>query len=200
MGTAAGPGAAPGAHEDPRRLIAVLFVVGTVMAILVGYLGETGRIGGPIPGTYPNAGGGAPACQGSNRTGSYHFVLIAGERGSYTFNGTSPGPCLVVGLNSQVQITFRVDPNAMMNHSFDIIPAAGLANATPVFSGAGFTGPARFSGLAPGSELNFTFTASTAGSYRYICEMSGHYALGMYGLFSVAAPSVTSTGTAGSIR
>lgn len=197
MGTAIGPGAPPPTQEDPHRLIAILFVVGTVMAILVGYLGETGKIGGPIPGTYSSSGGGLPSCEGHNTTGSYHFVLIAGERGTYTFNGTSPGPCLVVGLNSQVTISFRVDPNATTNHSFDIIPATGPTNVTPVFPGAGLTGPQRFAGLSPGSERNFTFNATAAGSYRYVCEVSGHFDLGMYGAFTVAAPSVSTTGAIG---
>lgn len=198
MASAPAPGAPSPAHEDPRRLIVVLFVVGTVMAILVGYLGETGRIGGPIPGTYSGSGGAAATCEGHNTTGSYHFVLIAGERATYTFNGTSPGPCLLVGLNSQVEITFRVDPNATVNHSFDIVPATGPTNVTPVFPGAGLTGPQRFAGLPPGSERNFTFQATAAGAYRYVCEVSGHFDLGMFGSFTVAAPSATTTGAVGS--
>jgi FtsP/CotA-like multicopper oxidase with cupredoxin domain len=185
------PAGSPSAeHHDPRKLVAVLFVIGTAMAILVGYFGETGSLGGTIPGTYPGTGGHTVVCgthEGGDATGSYHFELIAGENATYTYNDTSPGPCLEVGVNSTVEITVSVAANAGTNHSFDIIPAAGPTNVSPVFPGAGLTGAQRFSGMAPGTERNFTFTATSAGLYRYVCEVPGHADLGMYGYFNVSA-------------
>jgi plastocyanin len=193
-------GASHEAHVDPRKLVVVLFVIGTVMAILVGYLGESGVIGGGVPGTYPPATKTATAIcathEGSSTTGSYHFWLVAGENATYTYNGTSPGPCLEVGVNSTVEITVSVASNAGTNHSFVIIPATGPTNVSPVFPGAGLSGAQRFVGMAPGTERNFTFTASTVGLYRYVCEVPGHFDLGMYGYFNVTAVAGVGAATA----
>ncbi len=39
--------------------------------------------------------------------------------------------------------------------------------------------------VAPGGSASVTFTATTAGTYYYICQVPGHVALGMYGSFVV---------------
>jgi hypothetical protein len=182
--TASSPPSA-GDHE-PTRLIIILFVVGTLLAIAIGYLGNANRLGGSIPGTYAGHGGTAPACEGSNRTGAYHFLLIAGEKGSISYNGSTPGPCLEVGIGSAVVVTLRVDPASGNNHGWDLIPSAGPVNVSPVFPGAGLTGSARWTGIAPGTEQNFSFNATIAGTYRYVCEVDDHASLGMNGTFTVA--------------
>lgn len=55
------------------------------------------------------------------------------------------------------------------------------------FPGAGFSNATRFSGLAPGSQAEFSFWTNATGSYRYICEVPGHYEAGMFGFFNVSA-------------
>lgn len=172
--------------QDPTRLILVLFVVGTLLAIAVGYLGNANLLGGSIPGTYAGHGGTTAACEGSNRTGDYRFLLIAGEKGSISYNGTTPGPCLEVGNGSAVVVTLRVDPASGNNHGWDLIPSSGPVNVSPVFPGAGLAGSARWEGIAPGTEENFSFNATLAGTYRYVCEVDDHASLGMNGTFTVA--------------
>ncbi|MCI4346278.1 MAG: hypothetical protein L3K07_05945 [Thermoplasmata archaeon] len=178
-------GTGPAIDPDPTRLILTLFVVGTLLAVAVGYLGITNQLGGSIPGTLAGHGGSSPTCEGRNVTGSYHFLLIAGQGGNTNFNGTSPGPCLVVGVGSAVVVTLRVDPGAGANHSWDLIPSTGPTNVTPVFPGAGVTGPTRFSGLPPGTVTNFSFNATVVGLYRYVCEVDDHSTLGMMGTLNV---------------
>ncbi|MCI4362746.1 MAG: hypothetical protein L3K13_00330 [Thermoplasmata archaeon] len=188
----AAPGAESGLGADPTRLVVLLFVVGTLLAVGVGYLGSANLLGGSIPGTYPGHGGGSPTCEGRNVTGTYHFVLIAGERGDTNYNGTNPGPCLKVGVGSSVEVTLRVDPAAGSNHSWDLIPGTGPTNASPVFPGAGLTGPTRFTGLPPGTVKNFSFNATTVGLFRYVCEVDDHSTLGMMGWFNVTSTSALS--------
>jgi hypothetical protein len=193
--TASSPAAA-GDH-DPTRLIILLFVAGTLLAIAVGYLGNSNLLGGSIPGTYAGHGGTTPACEGSNKTGEYHFLLIAGEKGSISYNGSTPGPCLEVGIGSAVVVTLRVDPASGNNHGWDLIPSSGPVNVSPVFPGAGLTGSARWTGIAPGTEQNFSFNATIAGTYRYVCEVDDHASLGMNGTFTVAPQAENSVARSG---
>jgi FtsP/CotA-like multicopper oxidase with cupredoxin domain len=189
----------PSATPSPRNLLVVLFVAGAICAGAVGYLGATDRIGGTIPGTYPGNGS-APTCEGRSAVGTYSFTFVAGIAGRLNFNGSVPGPCAIVGAGSNVTVTLTIATDAGTNHSWDLIPASGPTNVSPVFPGAGFVGASRFVGIAPGTSETFHFTATTAGAYRYVCEMPGHAAAGMYGSFTVVSPATSPAATAGPAR
>jgi FtsP/CotA-like multicopper oxidase with cupredoxin domain len=180
----------------PTGFVVGAFVLATLVGVSVLYLGLNGGFGGTIPGSHtgpPQAPGGRgpdlAACEGKDRLGTFTFSFVAGSGGTTKFNGTSPGPCVAVAVGSQVTVNFSVASDAGANHSWVLVEAANASSAvsTPVFPGAGFTGADRFMGIAPGAWLVFHFNATAAGTYQYICEMSGHYALGMYGWFYVSA-------------
>jgi hypothetical protein len=142
---------------------------------------------------YPPSSSPAPAptaCEGADGLGTFHFLFIGGEpnvNSGINFNGSVPGPCVLVANGSHVFVTFQVSPQSPLNHSWVLIPANGTATSLPAFPGAGFSNATRFSGLAPGSQAEFSFWTNTTGSYRYICEVPGHYEAGMYGFFNVSA-------------
>jgi len=130
------------------------------------------------------------ACEGADGLGTFHFLFIAGEpnvNSGINFNGSLPGPCVLVANGSHVLVTFQVSPQSPFNHSWEVIPANGTATSLPAFPGAGFSNATRFSGLAPGSQAEFSFWTNATGSYRYICEVPGHYEAGMFGFFNVSA-------------
>ena len=144
---------------------------------------------------YPASSSPSPAptstvCEGADGLGTFHFLFIAGEpnvNSGINFNGSIPGPCVLVANGSHVFVTFEVSAQSPFNHSWEVIPANGTATSLPAFPGAGFANATRFSGLAPGSRAEFSFWTNITGSYRYICEVPGHYEAGMYGSFNVSA-------------
>ncbi len=191
------PPSARTAPRTPWRFIVVAVVAAAAIAAVIGYLGVTGQLGGVIPGT-SHTGSGTPArCEGNVGAGPFHFTFVSGVHGGYNFNGTVPGPCVLVLVESNITVTFENSPDAGLAHSWVLIPAGGTATSLPAFPGAGFANATRFSGIPPGARATFTFTASSAGSYQYICEVTGHYDLGMHGWFNVTATKVTADGTNG---
>jgi sulfocyanin SoxE-like protein len=190
--------AAPSSAVDSSRsgaFIVISVVAAVGLSAVVGYLGLAGFLGGQIPGTYHGTGGtSTPHCEGSNVKGNYSFQFVAGLRGTLTFNGSVPGPCVRVGVMSQVTVTLAVATDAGSNHSWVLVASSALPNALPAFSGVGFSNATRFSGVAPGQTVVFHFQATSAGAYRYLCEVPGHADAGMWGSFNVslAAPVVLS--------
>jgi hypothetical protein len=196
MSQPTGPAPIPPTPSPPSR--PTVFIVGAfVLAAVVGgavlYIGLTGGFGGVIPGSHTGSGGpGGPNpanCQGKDTLGTFTFSFVGGPRASTSFNGSHPGPCVAVVVGSKITVEFSVATDSGQNHSWVLVDAANASTAvsTPVFAGAGFTGAARFIGIAPGASIVFHFNATAIGSYQYICEMMGHYATGMYGWFNVTA-------------
>jgi copper binding plastocyanin/azurin family protein len=168
----------------PWNVILPVIVVATAGSIVVGYLGLAGILGGTIPGERLPA---ATACEGKDRLGFFHFIFVAGIGGGYTFNGTTPGPCVEVVVNSHINVTFEVSSQSSANHSWVLIPAGAPSNAPAAFPGAGFNSTAAPLGIAPGTQTSFSFQVTRAGAFQYICEVPGHRDLGMYGSFTVTA-------------
>ena len=189
----------------PLAFLVAVFVAGGAITAVVAYLGVVGALGGGIIGTEHHTPPPPPpltSCLGGDRLGSFHFTFVAGLKGTYTFNGSSPGPCVAVAAGSQVTVTFRVDVAAAGPDSWAVIPSTGPADAAPVYPGAGWTNATATSGIGPGASANFSFTASAPGEYRYVSQVDGHAAAGMFGGFNVtAAPAaalpIASTGAAG---
>ena len=71
-------------------------------------------------------------------------------------------------------------------------------SATPAFPGA--TTASFATGLPKGSKQTFTFEASKAGTYEFVCGVQGHAVAGAWDAFVVSAtadaPSVTPPGAA----
>ncbi len=194
MSAPSSPGTAP---KTPWRFIVIAVVVTAVLAALIGYLGVTGQLGGVIPGT-SHPGSVTPThCEGNAGAGPFHFTFVAGVRGGYNFNGTVPGPCVLVLVGSHITVTFENSPDAGLSHSWVLIPAGGTATSYPAFPGAGFANATSYLGIPPGASATFTFTAALAGSYQYICEVAGHFDAGMHGWFNVTAAKLTTDGVDG---
>jgi FtsP/CotA-like multicopper oxidase with cupredoxin domain len=190
------------AVHDHRAFVAGSLVAGAAITALVGFLGIVGALGGGIPGTHAGSVARPPplaACQGHDALGTFHFLFVAGLKGSYTFNGSSPGPCVAVAAGSRITVTFELATTATAPDSWVLLAASGPTDAPPVFPGAGPSDATRTVGLGPGQFANYTFSASTAGAYRYVSEVDGHAAAGMFGGFNVttgpAALAVSGEGT-----
>ncbi|MCI4322089.1 MAG: hypothetical protein L3K05_07285 [Thermoplasmata archaeon] len=185
----------PTSPTRPTGFIVGVFVVSLLIGVVVLYLGISGGLGGPIPGTHVGNGVSGPpspaSCEGKDRLGNFTFSFIAGIRGSTSFNGSHPGPCVAIIVGSHVTVDFSVAQDAGQNHTWVLVNASNASTAVsqPAFPGAGFSGPQRFVGIAPGESKTFQFNATTVGSYQYICEVNGHYDLGMWGWFNVTTPA-----------
>lgn len=184
---------------QPWRFIIVVIVVAVAISFAVGYFGLTGQLGGTIPGTRTGHAGPPPppSCEGGGKLGTFHFIFVAGVGGGFNFNGSQPGPCVLIANGSWVNVTFVNSPAATANHSWVLIPAGAGASALPAFPGAGFNNSTRTNGIPPGAEANFTFHANVTGAYQYICEVPGHEALGMLGWFNVTASAAAAAAGSG---
>ncbi|HKV90163.1 MAG TPA: hypothetical protein VJQ43_03085 [Thermoplasmata archaeon] len=181
------------APPNTTGFVVGVFVLGTLVGVVVLALGLTGGLGGPIPGTHPGNGISTPpspaSCEGKDQKGNFTFDFVGGIGGTLTFNGTHPGPCVALVVGTQVTVKFSVAADAGTTHTWVLVNASNASAAvnTPAFPGAGFTGADRFMGIGPGASMVFHFNATVVGAYQYICEMSGHYAGGMWGWFNVTA-------------
>ena len=184
----------PVAPRATRSFVLATFVLGALVTAVVGYVGITGGLDGGVPGNEhlaPPAVKPLTDCEGKGAIGHFHFVILAGVKGTETFNGSSPGPCIAVAVGSVVNVTFMVDFGAFHQDSWVLIPGSGAADQLPVFPGAGPSDSSRLTGLHPGQLANYTFTASAAGQYRYVSEVDGHVGVGMWGPFNVTSTPLT---------
>lgn len=184
------PGGAASAPSASRSFVLAAFVLGAILTAVVGYWGISGGLDGGVPGNQhlPLSSPTPPRdCQGHGALGHFHFTLIAGVKGTETFNGSSPGPCFAVAVGSVVNLTFYVNLGAFHQDSWVLIPGTGPTDQLPVFAGAGPSDTSRLDGLHPGQNQSYTFTASAAGAYRYVSEVDDHAAVGMWGAFNVTS-------------
>ena len=120
-----------------------------------------------------------------------HFYLV-GES-DLRFNGTSPGPSLTAPNNTTVWVSFTVASSSPVPHSWVLVPGNTSANATlpipPVFPNA--SSPNYLNGSKPGTTDQIIFKVDKVGTYKYICEVPGHFGEGMYGYLNVTASNAT---------
>ena len=95
-----------------------------------------------------------------------------------TFNGSVPGPIIVVHQNDYVELTLVNPKTSTMSHNID------LHSVTGALGGAGLTE------VAPGEEATIRFKASKAGVFVYHCAPGGimipyHVVSGMNGAIMV---------------
>jgi len=103
-------------------------------------------------------------------------VFIAKDVGyaAWTFDGTVPGPVHRVVEGDTINITFKVDPNAIP-HSLD-------------FHSAKTPPEVNFRTIAPGEEMSYSFVPPYPGAYMYHCgtpPILMHIGAGMYGAMIV---------------
>jgi len=168
------PAAGDPAEMPPpsRWRLFLAFAVVAVTALLV-------LAAAQFPPRPPATGGGGPSCPLC-----YSFSVVAGIGGTLTFNGTTPGPAMTVPRDAQVTVTLVVSAAASGPHSWMLVPLGGTSSSAAVFPGANTTDPS--AGTAPGGSATAAFTATTAGSYKYICGVDSHYT-SMWGYFNVTA-------------
>ncbi len=167
---------------SPKRKSAVSMaiaglIVGLVIGLPVGYIVAPA----PTPGTPANT----IVLTGT----SVHLSVLAGPGGDLDFSiGGLENPTLQVRSGTQV-IAHLTNIDPAVNHSMSVLatapPYPGEVMGDPAFAGA--ESPDAHMGTMPGDSATFTFTASTAGTYYYICHVPGHAAAGMYGKFVVTA-------------
>lgn len=114
------------------------------------------------------------------------FFVTASENGGMNFDGLSEGK---LGLTVPTGWTVTVDCHngGDIPHSCAIV--SGPSSGTPAFPNAEV--PDAVAGIAPGTTVDFTFTASTSGTYRLACLVPGHEDAGMWASFTVS-PTATS--------
>ncbi len=198
MGTGSPSGPARNPSRPGRIFVPVIFAIGFVLVGIVGFLGLGGHLQTTIPGNAtapPVAPVPLTSCQGHAAAGSFHFLIVAGLKGGFTFNGSSPGPCFAVAAGSSVSVTLVVSDQTNQFFGWVLINATGPTDQEPAFPNSGESGAARFTGIAPGQNVTFSFTAGSPGEYRYVSEVSHDASVGRWGGFNVTAPG-TSTSAA----
>jgi len=132
------------------------------------------------------------------------LTIVAGKNasdGSFDFNGYQRGAMTVtVPVGWRVVVHFT--DVGSMPHSVAVLPNGShqqaMPSATPAFSGA--TTANFSSGLPKGTTETFTFEATKAGTYEFVCGCPGHAAAGMWDTLIVSStaegPSVTPTNAA----
>ncbi|MDT8375444.1 MAG: copper-containing nitrite reductase [Mariprofundaceae bacterium] len=95
-----------------------------------------------------------------------------------TFNGTNPGPAIVVHQNDYVELTLSNPKSNIMEHNID------LHEVTGALGGAGLTH------VQPGESATIRFKATKIGTFVYHCAPGGamipyHVVMGMNGVIVV---------------
>jgi sulfocyanin len=131
-------------------------------------------------------------------------VTIVGNKtagGGFAFNGYQRGAMTVtVPAGWQVVAHFQNDDTTP--HSMAVVASGGHTQvtppSTPAFTGA--TTPNFAAGLPKGNQATFSFEASKAGTYEFVCGVPGHAISGQWDVLVVSAtaeaPSVTPAGAA----
>lgn len=95
--------------------------------------------------------------------------------GDATFNMTSPGPTLNFKAGDVVNMT--VYNVGTLAHNWAIVTQKS-STAPVVFNAQVRTGD---NPLPPGSHQSVIFTVTQAGNYFYVCQVTGHIDLGLWG-------------------
>ncbi len=95
-----------------------------------------------------------------------------------TFNGTNPGPIIVVHEGDYVELTLKNPKSNFMVHNIDFHAATGAL------------GGGALTKVAPGEEVVLRFKADKPGTYVYHCAPGGimvpyHVVSGMYGAIMI---------------
>jgi rusticyanin len=180
------PGFMMGASRDPGQVMGRLWANAPGPRVSPA---EASRLGSQLP-------AGATADRAANRitlTGSrVHIVALATPSGGPDETFRIAGlvnPAIVVTAGSSVSIeVINADPDTahglVVTASQDRSSWMPMMTAAPAFGGSAlwFLGNPTSAGMHAGT---LTFTASTPGTYHYLCPVPGHAQKGMAGAFIV---------------
>ena len=159
-----------------------------------------GRVGQPIAPAQAEALGaatpaGATVDRSANRitfaSGDVRLTMLASPPDGKDLTFRIAGlvdPTIVVARGARVSIQLiNADPD--MSHNVAVLDARPPFSTMPMMTGSAFAGAVSpplgdpTSAGMPGETINFT--ASTSGTFTYLCQVPGHAASGMYGTFEV---------------
>lgn len=167
------------ASSKPSRAAAVgiaLLIVGLLAGVGIGYLIA------PAPGP-------APATNTISISGStVHLSVLSGPGSRLVFLvGGLTNP--TIGVDRGANITVHFLNIGTLPHSWALLTQGPPYDAEPptevAFPGA--ETPDSMMGTPSGGNATISFTASTAGTYWYLCHVPGHASGEMYGKFVVQA-------------
>lgn len=164
---------APQGAKDVKRIIAiVLLVAGLLIGFGLGYLVAPR----PAP-----ASRNVIALEGS----VIHLSLLSGPEGSFTFLiGGLEDPTIEVPVGANITVHYLNIGN--LEHSWVLVSEGPPYEAEPPeLAIPGAVSPMAHMGTDAGGNATFSFTASPAGAYWYVCHIAGHASSGMYGEFVV---------------
>ncbi len=124
---------------------------------------------------------------GTGGTGGGTHIDIYASDSPYGFGNSAgsitsnPGPTLT--FTSGQTYTVTLHNVGTVSHNWAITKDKADGSTDLAFSGAQIASPTN--PVAPGSTQSVTFTAGTAGSYYYICQVDAHVSLGMWGTVTV---------------
>lgn len=183
------PGFMMGGETDPGSVMGRLFADAPGPRVSAA---EAARLGAAVP-------AGATADRAANRltftTSAVHLVVLASPSmpaENFRIAGMT-NPTVVVPNGATVSIEL-VNADSDMAHGL-VVTASGagsswmpMMTAAPAFSGASlwFLGESTSAGMRTGT---LSFTASTPGTYQYLCPVPGHAQEGMAGTFVVSSQS-----------
>jgi uncharacterized cupredoxin-like copper-binding protein len=160
---------------DYQKLVLGTIVIAAAMLVVAG-LSELAL---PIQPSLGSSGS-------SSQTPAVNITLYAGEVSATAYgfglsaNGiTSPGPTLNFTTGEVVEI--RLVNVGTMPHAFEITDAP-VTGASVLFNAAIGSGS---DPISPGQSGSVIFTVTESGSFYYICPVSGHAGLGMWGNVTV---------------
>lgn len=183
------PGSSPVAKGKVSTAVAaILLIIGLVTGLGLGYLVA------PAPQRSPENVLDLPASavqlsvSAGHLDGTFGF-LIAGSHVDGAFwspIGGMMSPTVRVRAGANVTVYFtNVDPD--MPHSMGFVTQGPPYGTDPTedlaFPGGGSREP--HTGTMPNDVEIFAFTATSAGTYWYVCHVAGHAAAAMYGKFVV---------------
>jgi plastocyanin len=152
-------------NKTTMAIVAVVVVIVVVVGGVLAY--ELTRPGGTT--------GGGTHIDIYATDSPYGFGMSAGSI-------TSPGPNLP--LTSGQTYTITLHNVGTVPHNFAITKEKVDGSTNLAFSGAQIASASN--PVSPGSSASTTFTAGTAGTYYYICQIDSHVSLGMWGTVTVS--------------
>lgn len=136
----------------------------------------------PFAPTHDQVASGPPKIIEIEMETAERLMTVDGETGAtiwaLTFNGSVPGPLIVVHQDDYVELTLRNPASSMMEHNIDFHAATGAL------------GGGALTHIYPGEETVLRFKATKAGLFTYHCAPGGamipyHVCHGMNGAIMV---------------
>ena len=162
------------AKGSGRALAIGLLVVGLVVGLGIGYLIAPTPQAPPAPENVIEISG-----------SSVHLAVLSGPGLAFSIGGLK-NPTISVERGANVTVHFsNIDS---LPHSFVVVAQGPPYGADPPAAALpGAETPMAMDGTMAGENASASFTASTAGTYYYVCHVPGHASAGMYGTFNVRA-------------